>query len=141
MFCFIIHTTDYCLSSWLIKYANTIDVFILDSKLVNSVGDSKTNVFITDPVVGGFNFTQLKSLYPDLINDLYEFHGHLIANDNELRPLKVWQFRELAMQVSQSIMDAFRMGKMEEAFANGAKTNLGLLKLRELSQNLPSHAR
>uniref|UniRef100_A0A183AZS3 UDP-glucose:glycoprotein glucosyltransferase n=1 Tax=Echinostoma caproni TaxID=27848 RepID=A0A183AZS3_9TREM len=92
-----------------------------------------------DPVVQGFNFTVLNQLHPDLKEQLQAFQKHLFATDDEIRPLKVWQFRELGLQATQAVMNAFRLGKDDsDNSSNGL--NIGLETLRDVSQYLPARA-
>ncbi|CAH8508811.1 unnamed protein product [Heterobilharzia americana] len=91
------------------------------------------------PVVAGFNFTQLQSIHPELKKELNEFHNHLLSTDDELRPLKAWQFRDLSLQASQLVMDAYLTDGKQESFM-GSYINSGLWSLRDISQNLPARA-
>ncbi|VDQ10318.1 unnamed protein product [Trichobilharzia regenti] len=101
----------------------------------------KENNKIADiPVVAGFNFTQLQNIYPELKHQLNEFHSHLLSTDNELRPLKAWQCRDLSLQASQVVMNAYTSGEKLEGFI-GSYINSGLWNLRDISQNLPARAR
>ncbi|KAA0189492.1 UDP-glucose:glycoprotein glucosyltransferase [Fasciolopsis buskii] len=108
----------------------------MDDIKVDEVGDTSGNLTDSpiDPVVQGFNFTALNELHPDLKEQLGAFQKHLFATDDEIRPLKVWQFRELGLQTTQAIMNAFRLGDSHSGI------NAGLETLRDVSQYLPARA-
>ncbi|TGZ62091.1 hypothetical protein CRM22_007650 [Opisthorchis felineus] len=89
-----------------------------------------------DAIVQGFNFTQLRLNHPDLDSQLKEYQKYLLSTDEELRPLKVWQFRELNLQATQAIVDASRQAGPD----TGSVLHPGLAVLRDITQNLPSRA-
>ncbi|THD28488.1 UDP-glucose:glycoprotein glucosyltransferase [Fasciola hepatica] len=108
----------------------------MDDTKVDNAGDTSGNLADSpvDPVVQGFNFTTLNELHPDLKEQLKAFQKHLFATDDEIRPLKVWQFRELGIQTAQAIMNGFRLGN------SSSEINTGLETLRDVSQYLPARA-
>lgn len=77
--------------------------------------------------IEGFNISKLKSLYPDMKENLEKFRQHLVESSSELAPLKVWQVQELSLQAAERIMAAPR----EEA----------LKVLTHTAQNFPLQAR
>ncbi|VDD80862.1 unnamed protein product [Mesocestoides corti] len=85
----------------------------------------------TEPVLQGFNFSQLRANYPQLRAELNAFQLHLATGTAEVKPLKVWQMQDLGLQAAQTIMDA--SGENDSDVA-------GLLMLQDLSQNFPSRA-
>lgn len=56
--------------------------------------------------IEGFDFSKLKTLFPDKLNELNKFKQHLEESSNEMAPLKVWQFQELSLQAAERIMNA-----------------------------------
>ncbi|CAH8474629.1 unnamed protein product [Schistosoma turkestanicum] len=109
------------------------------SEEADNVSSKETDKIIDIPIVAGFNFTQLHTIHPELTKELNEFHSHLLATDDELRPLKAWQFRDLSLQACQTVMDAFASNMNHESFI-GSYINSGLWNLRDISQNLPARA-
>ncbi|KAH8859143.1 UDP-glucose:glycoprotein glucosyltransferase 1 [Schistosoma japonicum] len=108
-------------------------------KKLDNVAAKETDKIFDIPIVAGFNFTQLQNNYPELTKELNEFHSHLLSTDDELRPLKAWQFRDLSLQACQVVMDAFLSDTKQEGFI-GSYISSGLWKLRDISQNLPARA-
>uniref|UniRef100_A0A7N8X340 UDP-glucose glycoprotein glucosyltransferase 1 n=1 Tax=Mastacembelus armatus TaxID=205130 RepID=A0A7N8X340_9TELE len=88
-----------------------------------------TQVQENDPVdeVQGFLFGKLKTLYPELKEQLKELRKHLIESTNEMAPLKVWQMQDLSFQTAARILAA------------PAVDALNIMK--DLSQNFPTKAR
>lgn len=80
-----------------------------------------------DEEIEGFNFSKLKILYPDKIDNLDKFRQALIESSNEMAPLKAWQFQELSLQAAERIMSSAK----EEA----------LHVLTHIAQNFPLQAR
>uniref|UniRef100_A0A1A8MQF2 UDP-glucose ceramide glucosyltransferase-like 1 n=1 Tax=Nothobranchius pienaari TaxID=704102 RepID=A0A1A8MQF2_9TELE len=82
-----------------------------------------------DPVdeVQGFLFGKLKTLYPELKEQLKELRKHLVESTNEMAPLKVWQMQDLSFQTAARILAAPTVDA------------LGVMK--DLSQNFPTKAR
>ncbi|XP_018649005.1 putative udp-glucose glycoprotein:glucosyltransferase [Schistosoma mansoni] len=105
----------------------------------DNVSLKETDKIVDVPIVAGFNFTQLRNIHPELTKELNEFHSHLLTTDDELRPLKAWQFRDLSLQACQIVMDGFLSNMKHEGFI-GSYINLGLWSLRDISQNLPARA-
>lgn len=93
--------------------------------------DDASDLNETEPVLQGFNFTQLRANYPNLKTELNAFQRHLITGITEVKPLKAWQMQDLGLQAAQTIMDAAK---------EGANAIAGLLMLQDLSQNFPSRA-
>ncbi|XP_056151310.1 UDP-glucose:glycoprotein glucosyltransferase 1 [Lampris incognitus] len=82
-----------------------------------------------DPVdeVQGFLFGKLKTLYPELKEQLKELRKHLVESTNEMAPLKVWQMQDLSFQTAARILAAPSVD--------------ALIVMRDLSQNFPTKAR
>ncbi|XP_034145677.1 UDP-glucose:glycoprotein glucosyltransferase 1 isoform X2 [Esox lucius] len=82
-----------------------------------------------DPVdeVQGFLFGKLKTLYPQLKEQLKELRKHLVESTNEMAPLKVWQMQDLSFQTAARIL--------------AAPASDSLNVMRDLSQNFPTKAR
>uniref|UniRef100_A0A4W6E8G9 UDP-glucose ceramide glucosyltransferase-like 1 n=1 Tax=Lates calcarifer TaxID=8187 RepID=A0A4W6E8G9_LATCA len=87
-----------------------------------------TQVQENDPVdeVQGFLFGKLKTLYPELKEQLKELRKHLVESTNEMAPLKVWQMQDLSFQTAARILAA------------PAVDALNVMK--DLSQNFPTKA-
>uniref|UniRef100_A0AAQ6AGL4 UDP-glucose ceramide glucosyltransferase-like 1 n=1 Tax=Amphiprion ocellaris TaxID=80972 RepID=A0AAQ6AGL4_AMPOC len=77
--------------------------------------------------VQGFLFGKLKTLYPELKEQLKELRKHLVESTNEMAPLKVWQMQDLSFQTAARILAA------------PAVDALNVMK--DLSQNFPTKAR
>uniref|UniRef100_A0A671L7K7 UDP-glucose ceramide glucosyltransferase-like 1 n=1 Tax=Sinocyclocheilus anshuiensis TaxID=1608454 RepID=A0A671L7K7_9TELE len=82
-----------------------------------------------DPVdeVQGFLFGKLKTIYPELKEQLKELRKHLIESTNEMAPLKVWQMQDLSFQTAARILAAPSVDALNV--------------MRDLSQNFPTKAR
>ena len=83
-----------------------------------------------DTPVNGFMFNKLKSLNPNLADQLEEYRKHLIESTFELAPLKAWQMQDLSFQAAQSLIDAS---------IDSSDNVLNILE--DLSQNYPIRAR
>uniref|UniRef100_A0A672IQ26 UDP-glucose glycoprotein glucosyltransferase 1 n=1 Tax=Salarias fasciatus TaxID=181472 RepID=A0A672IQ26_SALFA len=92
-------------------------------------GVNATVIGENDPVdeVQGFLFGKLKTLYPELKEQLKELRKHLVESTNEMAPLKVWQMQDLSFQTAARILAA------------PAVDALNVMK--DLSQNFPTKAR
>uniref|UniRef100_A0A669EWV7 UDP-glucose ceramide glucosyltransferase-like 1 n=2 Tax=Oreochromis TaxID=8139 RepID=A0A669EWV7_ORENI len=92
-------------------------------------GVNATMIGENDPVdeVQGFLFGKLKTLYPELKEQLKELRKHLVESTNEMAPLKVWQMQDLSFQTAARILAA------------PAVDALNVMK--DLSQNFPTKAR
>ncbi|XP_018611764.1 UDP-glucose:glycoprotein glucosyltransferase 1 isoform X2 [Scleropages formosus] len=77
--------------------------------------------------VQGFLFGKLKTLYPELKDQLRELRKHLVESTNEMAPLKVWQMQDLSFQTAARIL--------------AAPPTDALAVMRDLSQNFPTKAR
>ena len=77
--------------------------------------------------VDGFKFDTLAERHPEDKEKLAEFRQHLLDQQNELPPMKVWQLQDLSMQAAARIMEA----------PEGER----LKTLNEIAQNFPSHAK
>uniref|UniRef100_A0A8C2E4V8 UDP-glucose glycoprotein glucosyltransferase 1 n=1 Tax=Cyprinus carpio TaxID=7962 RepID=A0A8C2E4V8_CYPCA len=79
-----------------------------------------------DPVdeVQGFLFGKLKTIYPELKEQLKELRKHLIESTNEMAPLKVWQMQDLSFQTAARILAAPSVDTLNV--------------MRDLSQNFPT---
>ncbi|XP_056283243.1 UDP-glucose:glycoprotein glucosyltransferase 1 isoform X2 [Pseudoliparis swirei] len=82
-----------------------------------------------DPVdeVQGFLFGKLKTLYPELKEQLKELRKHLVESTNDMAPLKVWQMQDLSFQTAARILAAPAVD--------------ALAVMKDLSQNFPTKAR
>uniref|UniRef100_A0A672NPY6 UDP-glucose ceramide glucosyltransferase-like 1 n=1 Tax=Sinocyclocheilus grahami TaxID=75366 RepID=A0A672NPY6_SINGR len=82
-----------------------------------------------DPVdeVQGFLFGKLKTIYPELKEQLKELRKHLIESTNDMAPLKVWQMQDLSFQTAARILAAPSVDALNV--------------MRDLSQNFPTKAR
>uniref|UniRef100_A0A8C9Y009 UDP-glucose ceramide glucosyltransferase-like 1 n=1 Tax=Sander lucioperca TaxID=283035 RepID=A0A8C9Y009_SANLU len=82
-----------------------------------------------DPVdeVQGFLFGKLKTLYPELKEQLKELRKHLVESTNDMAPLKVWQMQDLSFQTAARIL--------------AAPAVEALTVMKDLSQNFPTKAR
>ncbi|KAL3049428.1 hypothetical protein OYC64_008810 [Pagothenia borchgrevinki] len=82
-----------------------------------------------DPVdeVQGFLFGKLKTVYPELKEQLKELRKHLVESTNEMSPLKVWQMQDLSFQTAARIL--------------AAPAAEALTVMKDLSQNFPTKAR
>uniref|UniRef100_A0A8C2WW12 UDP-glucose ceramide glucosyltransferase-like 1 n=1 Tax=Cyclopterus lumpus TaxID=8103 RepID=A0A8C2WW12_CYCLU len=88
-----------------------------------------TQVQENDPVdeVQGFLFGKLKTLYPELKEQLKELRKHLVESTNDMAPLKVWQMQDLSFQTAARILAAPAVD--------------ALAVMKDLSQNFPTKAR
>jgi UDP-glucose:glycoprotein glucosyltransferase len=77
--------------------------------------------------VEGFDFSTLKTRYPHLSHSLDRLRGSLLEKNEEIAPLKAWEFQELGLQAAERV--AAIQG--EEA----------LSILQFTAQNFPSQAR
>ncbi|VDP44400.1 unnamed protein product [Schistosoma margrebowiei] len=98
-------------------------MFISES---DNVSLKETDKVVDLPVVAGFNFTQLLNIHPELTKELNEFHSHLLTTDDELRPLKAWQFRDLSLQACQIVMDGFLSNMKYEGFIGSRLVNVNV---------------
>uniref|UniRef100_A0A8C2X5R1 UDP-glucose ceramide glucosyltransferase-like 1 n=1 Tax=Cyclopterus lumpus TaxID=8103 RepID=A0A8C2X5R1_CYCLU len=87
-----------------------------------------TQVQENDPVdeVQGFLFGKLKTLYPELKEQLKELRKHLVESTNDMAPLKVWQMQDLSFQTAARILAAPAVD--------------ALAVMKDLSQNFPTKA-
>ncbi|XP_054894492.1 UDP-glucose:glycoprotein glucosyltransferase 1 isoform X2 [Poeciliopsis prolifica] len=100
-----------------------------DDTQVQGAEVNATVIGENDPVdeVQGFLFGKLKTLYPELKEQLKELRKHLVESTNEMAPLKVWQMQDLSFQTAARILAA------------PAVDALNVMK--DLSQNFPTKAR
>ncbi|CAK6966998.1 UDP-glucose:glycoprotein glucosyltransferase 1 [Scomber scombrus] len=100
-----------------------------DDTQVQGAEVNATMIGENDPVdeVQGFLFGKLKSVYPELKEQLKELRKHLVESTNEMAPLKVWQMQDLSFQTAARILAA------------PAVDALNVMK--DLSQNFPTKAR
>ncbi|XP_031416124.1 UDP-glucose:glycoprotein glucosyltransferase 1 isoform X2 [Clupea harengus] len=77
--------------------------------------------------VQGFLFGKLRTLHPELKEELRELRKHLVESTNEMAPLKVWQMQDLSFQTAARIL--------------AAPAVEALTVMRDLSQNFPTKAR
>ncbi|XP_044750165.1 UDP-glucose:glycoprotein glucosyltransferase [Coccinella septempunctata] len=82
------------------EYKAQDDAEIHDSQLEESGQEEE------ESEIEGFDFSKLKTLFPDKVNELNKFKQHLEESSNEMAPLKVWQFQELSLQAAERIMNA-----------------------------------
>ncbi|KAF7667496.1 hypothetical protein LDENG_00056440 [Lucifuga dentata] len=100
-----------------------------DDTQVQGAEVNATVIGENDPMdeVQGFLFGKLKTLYPELKEQLKELRKHLVESTNEMAPLKVWQMQDLSFQTAARILSA------------PAVDALNVMK--DLSQNFPTKAR
>ncbi|KAG8013261.1 UDP-glucose:glycoprotein glucosyltransferase 1, partial [Nibea albiflora] len=100
-----------------------------DDTQVQGAEVNATVIGENDPVdeVQGFLFGKLKTVYPELKEQLKELRKHLVESTNEMAPLKVWQMQDLSFQTAARILAA------------PAVDALNVMK--DLSQNFPTKAR
>ncbi|XP_036410069.1 UDP-glucose:glycoprotein glucosyltransferase 1 isoform X2 [Megalops cyprinoides] len=100
-----------------------------DDTQVQGADVNATVIGENDPVdeVQGFLFGKLKTLYPELKEQLKELRKHLVESTNEMAPLKVWQMQDLSFQTAARILAAPSVD--------------ALTVMRDLSQNFPTKAR
>ncbi|KAJ8384299.1 hypothetical protein AAFF_G00206560 [Aldrovandia affinis] len=100
-----------------------------DDTQVQGADVNATVIGENDPVdeVQGFLFGKLKTLYPELKEQLKELRKHLVESTNEMSPLKVWQMQDLSYQTAARILAAPSVD--------------ALTVMRDLSQNFPTKAR
>ncbi|KAM8834331.1 UDP-glucose:glycoprotein glucosyltransferase 1 isoform 1-T1 [Synchiropus picturatus] len=100
-----------------------------DDTQVQGAEVNATVIGENDPVdeVQGFLFGKLKTLYPELKEQLKELRKHLVESTNEMAPLKVWQMQDLSFQTAARIL--------------AAPSAEALNVMRDLSQNFPTKAR
>ncbi|XP_015216779.2 UDP-glucose:glycoprotein glucosyltransferase 1 isoform X1 [Lepisosteus oculatus] len=100
-----------------------------DDTQVQGAEVNATVIGENDPVdeVQGFLFGKLKTLYPELQEQLKELRKHLVESTNEMAPLKVWQLQDLSFQTAARILAAPSVD--------------ALMVMRDLSQNFPTKAR
>lgn len=130
-------------SLWILKVLNTklwmiksAKVGVISLELIHTSGSGDFLSDVPDesemePVIQGFNFTQLRANYPELRLELNSFQRHLITGTTEVKPLKAWQMRDLGLQAAQTVMDVAIENDTDIA---------GLLMIKDLSQNFPSRA-
>ncbi|KAJ8357028.1 hypothetical protein SKAU_G00198220, partial [Synaphobranchus kaupii] len=100
-----------------------------DDTQVQGADVNATMIGENDPVdeVQGFLFGKLKTLYPELKEQLKELRKHLVESTNDMAPLKVWQMQDLSYQTAARILAAPSVD--------------ALTVMRDLSQNFPTKAR
>ncbi|XP_075873860.1 UDP-glucose:glycoprotein glucosyltransferase 1 isoform X2 [Nelusetta ayraudi] len=99
-----------------------------DDTQVQGADVNATVIGENDPVdeVQGFLFGKLKTMYPELKEQLKELRKHLIESTNKMAPLKVWQMQDLSYQTAARILAASSVD--------------ALYVMRDLSQNFPTEA-
>ncbi|XP_047673638.1 UDP-glucose:glycoprotein glucosyltransferase 1 isoform X1 [Tachysurus fulvidraco] len=100
-----------------------------DDTQVQGADVNATVIGENDPVdeVQGFLFGKLKTIYPELKEQLKELRKHLVESTNEMAPLKVWQMQDLSFQTAARIL--------------AAPPVEALTVMKDLSQNFPTKAR
>ncbi|XP_072544405.1 UDP-glucose:glycoprotein glucosyltransferase 1 isoform X2 [Salminus brasiliensis] len=100
-----------------------------DDTQVQGADVNATVIGENDPVdeVQGFLFGKLKTIYPELKEQLKELRKHLIESTNDMAPLKVWQMQDLSFQTAARILAAPAVDALNV--------------MRDLSQNFPTKAR
>ncbi|KAM9841989.1 UDP-glucose:glycoprotein glucosyltransferase 1 [Aulostomus maculatus] len=100
-----------------------------DDTQVQGAEVNATVIRENDPVdeVQGFLFGKLKTLYPELKEQLKELRKHLVESTNDMAPLKVWQMQDLSFQTAARILAAPAVDALNV--------------MRDLSQNFPTKAR
>uniref|UniRef100_A0A3Q3WAW8 Uncharacterized protein n=1 Tax=Mola mola TaxID=94237 RepID=A0A3Q3WAW8_MOLML len=99
-----------------------------DDTQVQGAEVNATVIGENDPVdeVQGFLFGKLKTMYPELKEQLKELRKHLVESTNEMAPLKVWQMQDLSFQTAARILAASSIDALNV--------------MRDLSQNFPTKA-
>lgn len=77
--------------------------------------------------IEGFDFSTLKTRYPHLSHSLDRLRGSMMEKNDEIAPLKAWEFQELGLQAAERVASI----QGEEA----------LSILQFTAQNFPSQAR
>uniref|UniRef100_A0A8B9R6U0 UDP-glucose ceramide glucosyltransferase-like 1 n=2 Tax=Astyanax mexicanus TaxID=7994 RepID=A0A8B9R6U0_ASTMX len=100
-----------------------------DDTQVQGADVNATVIGGNDPVdeVQGFLFGKLKTIYPELKEQLKELRKHLVESTNDMAPLKVWQLQDLSFQTAARILAAPPVDALNV--------------MRDLSQNFPTKAR
>ncbi|TRY99699.1 hypothetical protein DNTS_029439 [Danionella cerebrum] len=100
-----------------------------DDTQVQGADANATVIGENDPVdeVQGFLFGKLKTIYPQLKEQLKELRKHLVESTNEMAPLKVWQMQDLSYQTAARILAAPSVDALNV--------------MKDLSQNFPTKAR
>lgn len=100
-----------------------------DDTQVQGADVNTTAIGGNDPVdeVQGFLFGKLKTIYPELKEQLKELRKHLVESTNDMAPLKVWQLQDLSFQTAARILAAPPVDALNV--------------MRDLSQNFPTKAR
>ncbi|XP_037343101.2 UDP-glucose:glycoprotein glucosyltransferase 1 isoform X1 [Pungitius pungitius] len=100
-----------------------------DDTQVQGAEGNATVMGENDPVdeVQGFLFGKLKTVYPELKEQLKELRKHLVESTNDMAPLKVWQMQDLSFQTAARIL--------------AAPAVEALTVMKDLSQNFPTKAR
>ncbi|XP_061824096.1 UDP-glucose:glycoprotein glucosyltransferase 1 [Nerophis lumbriciformis] len=100
-----------------------------DDTQVQEAEVNATVIRENDPVdeVQGFLFGRLKTLYPELKEQLKELRKHLVESTNEMAPLKVWEMQDLSFQTAARILAAPSVDALNV--------------MKDLSQNFPTKAR
>uniref|UniRef100_A0A673B0B5 UDP-glucose ceramide glucosyltransferase-like 1 n=1 Tax=Sphaeramia orbicularis TaxID=375764 RepID=A0A673B0B5_9TELE len=100
-----------------------------DDTQVQGAEVNATVIGENDPVdeVQGFLFGKLKTIYPELKEQLKELRKHLVESTNEMAPLKVWQMQDLSFQTAARILAAPSVDALNV--------------MKDLSQNFPTKAR
>lgn len=78
------------------------DDAVVDSKAQNQDIQNEFD----ESVVRGFDFKILKERFPDKHIELEKFRAHLLESSDDLIPLKVWQFQDLALQAAHLIANS-----------------------------------
>ena len=77
--------------------------------------------------VDGFKFDTLSERHPGDKEKLAEFKKHLLDQQNDLPPMKVWQLQDLSLQAAAKVMESPKDAQLKT--------------LNEIAQNFPSHAK
>ncbi|KAA8582021.1 hypothetical protein FQN60_008761, partial [Etheostoma spectabile] len=111
------------------KVNEGLATYVLRHYLAVEAEVNATVIGENDPVdeVQGFLFGKLKTLYPELKEQLKELRKHLVESTNEMAPLKVWQMQDLSFQTAARIL--------------AAPAVEALTVMKDLSQNFPTKAR
>ncbi|KAF4089528.1 hypothetical protein AMELA_G00068190 [Ameiurus melas] len=100
-----------------------------DDTQVQGDDANATMIGQNDPMdeVQGFLFGKLKTIHPELKEQLKELRKHLVESTNEMAPLKVWQMQDLSFQTAARILAAPPVDALNV--------------MKDLSQNFPTKAR
>ncbi|XP_055376689.1 UDP-glucose:glycoprotein glucosyltransferase [Condylostylus longicornis] len=92
----------------------------------------------TETVVDGFDFETLKSRFPDLENSLNRLRSNLLEKNEDLAPLKAWEFQDLGLQAAQRVAEIQGEESLQilQLTAQNFPTQAKSLSVQSVSQGL-----